>query len=347
MTVIYVSPEKIHVFTFLGFLFPALWIINFILLIVHVVRRNINLIIPLLALALTWGQWNNVFQLTGKNAPDQTNESVKVMTYNARMFDFYNWSDIPNSTEAIFNFIRKENPDILCLQEYFTTERHDSFLPHQVKSRLKSMGYSHIEYRNSNSQGAGYGIATFSKYPVVNKGSLPFEESKNMTIFTDIKINGNIIRLFNNHLESIGFKEHDFDVIDSLRFEMNKQQRQGLQQIITKMSRAFRHRSSQADVLSRHISNSPYPVIVCGDFNDTPISYVYRKMRGDLKDAFRESGAGMGGTYNGRLPSLRIDYIFHDQMFRSYEFTRHKIPYSDHFPISAIIETEPAKKDKN
>ncbi|MFW6043158.1 MAG: endonuclease/exonuclease/phosphatase family protein [Marinilabiliaceae bacterium] len=343
MAVIYISPERIHVFTLMGFLFPGLWIVNAVLFIVHALRGKKIFLIPMLALALTWTQWSNVHQFSGEDAPDNLNHPLKVMTYNTRMFDFYNWSGIPNSSESIFEFIREEDPDILCIQEFFTSHRRTEFHPSLVNSRLNTLGYSHIAYRALNERNAGYGIATFSKYPIINKGSLPFEESKNTTIYTDIKLNGEVIRVFNNHLESIGFKEHDFNIIDSLRLEMNKKQRQGIQQIVSKMSRAFRQRSNQAEVLSTHIENSPYPVLVCGDFNDTPISYVYRKMRGELKDAFRESGSGMGGTYNGRLPSLRIDYIFHDNKFRSYQFNTHRLDYSDHYPISTIIETQPEK----
>ncbi len=344
MGTIYISPSKIHVLTLMGFLFPVLWVINLLILFLHIARLNKWLIIPLIALALSWNQWSNVFQLSGANVPDELNASVKVMTYNSRMFDFYEWSGMDNATYRIFDFIKEENPDILCIQEYFTSQKKEAFFPNHVKARLRLLGYNHVEYRHDNGQGAGYGIATFSKYPVVKKGSMPFEKSMNMSIFTDININGKMIRVFNNHLESIGFKEHDFNVIDSLRFELNEQQRKGIQQIVDKMSRAFRQRSNQAETLARHIRNSPYPVLVCGDFNDTPISYVYRKMRGSLKDAFRESGSGMGGTYNGRLPSLRIDYIFHSPGFNSYNFRRHKIKYSDHFPISTIIELAPDAK---
>ena len=325
----------------MGFAFPMLWVINLILFIGHTIRKSKRLIIPLIALALTWNQWNNVFQLSGEKEPQKMHTPVKIVSFNVRMFDFYNWSDRDDTPEAIYDFLRNENPDILCLQEYFTSENKEGFSPNRTRARFGALGYQHVEYRFDNGRGAGYGIATFSKYPIVNKGSLLFKESKNMSIYSDINIKGKVVRVFNNHLESIGFKPHDFDVIDSLRFEMNEQQREGLQQIISKMSRAFRQRSSQAETLSNHISNSPYPVIVCGDFNDTPISYVYRTMRGSLKDAFRESGSGMGGTYNGRLPSLRIDYIFHAPEFNAYNFKRYKVDYSDHYPISTILELAP------
>ncbi|WP_291859579.1 endonuclease/exonuclease/phosphatase family protein [Marinilabilia sp.] len=345
MAVIYVSPVRIHVITFLGFLFPALWLINLLILFVHIFRKSPRLIIPLLVLALSWNQWNNVFQLTGEKAPEQLNTPVKVMSYNTRMFDYYEWSGQTETPEGIYQFIREENPDIICFQEYFTSNRKEGYHPNQTKARFRALGYNHIEYRFDNGRGTGYGIATFSKFPIVKKGSLPFSDSKNMSIFTDINVKGKIVRIFNNHLESIGFKENDFNVIDSLKFEMDAQQRQGIKQIVKKMSRAFRQRSSQAEILARHIGNSPYPVVVCGDFNDTPISYVYRTMRGDLKDAFRESGSGFGGTYNGRLPSLRIDYIFHAPSFQSYDFKRHDIEFSDHYPVSTLIDLAPKKEN--
>jgi endonuclease/exonuclease/phosphatase family metal-dependent hydrolase len=342
MLTMYFSPAEIHILTFLGFLFPALWLINLIFLIIHALRRSKRLFIPLLVLALTFNQWTNNFQLSGTDGPSQVNQPVKIMTYNSRMFDFYNWSGLPNTPDAIFDFIKKEDPDILCIQEYFTSERKEAFYPSHIVARLRNLRFRHIEYSHNNKRGTGYGIATFSKFPVINKGSLPFDSSQNMSIFTDINVSGSIVRVFNNHLESIGFKEHDYNLIESLKFEMDKKQRQGIQQIAQKMTRAFKQRSNQAEILSRHINNSPHPVIVCGDFNDTPTSYVYRKMRGDLKDAFRESGSGLGSTYNGRLPSLRIDYIFHENEFKSYRFKRHKIDYSDHFPISTLLELNPA-----
>ncbi|WP_010423257.1 endonuclease/exonuclease/phosphatase family protein [Anaerophaga thermohalophila] len=340
VTPVFISPEKFHVLALLGFLFPVLWVINLLALILHILKRSIHLVIPLAVLLLTWNSWGNIFQLKGEQPPDDLQNPVRIMSFNTRMFDFYEWSELPDMPYAIYDFIEKADPDILCVQEFFTSRRKEGYSPNFLRARLRKMGYSHIEYRDYSGQHIGYGIATFSRYPVVNKGALDFSNSKNMAIFTDVNINGKVIRVFNNHLESIGFISHDFNVIDSLTFELDQKQKDGIREIVRKMSRAFRQRSSQAERISNHIKNSPYPVIVCGDFNDMPVSYVYRTMRNNLKDAFRESGSGFGGTYNGRLPSLRIDYIFHDPDINSYGFRRYKVDYSDHYPISTILEIQ-------
>ncbi|MGQ1889628.1 endonuclease/exonuclease/phosphatase family protein [Thermophagus sp. OGC60D27] len=337
---VYISPGKINILALVGFLFPALWILNFLMLIIHIFRKSVYLVIPLTVLVLTWNHWCNVFQVRGEELPNGSKNMVKVMTFNVRMFDFYEFSHLPGMPYRLYDFIEEVNPDILCIQEFFTSRRKEGYLPNFLRARLGMYGYTHQEYRDYSGQNIGYGIATFSKFPIINKGKLSFEESKNMAIFTDVNIEGTVVRVFNNHLESIGFQSQDFNVIDSLTLELDQRQKDGLKEIMRKMSRAFKQRSSQADRIANHIKNSPYPVVVCGDFNDIPISYVYRRMRGHLKDAFRESGSGFGGTYNGRLPSLRIDYIFHDPGYASYEFKRYKVEFSDHYPISTIIRVD-------
>jgi endonuclease/exonuclease/phosphatase family metal-dependent hydrolase len=268
---------------------------------------------------------------------------VSIMSYNTRMFDFYDHSGLPETPQKIFDFILGQAPDIICFQEYFTSLRKEAYTPNAVAAKFRAYPYKQVEYLQTHTGNTGYGLAIFSKYPIIDGGAIRFEHSRNLAIFSDINIKGTTVRIFNTHLESIGFKDDDLNVLDSLDFIMSESQKQGLLNISTKLTRAFSMRSNQAEALARHISNSPYPVIVCGDFNDTPVSYVYRTMRGPLKDAFKESGSGFGGTYNGRLPSFRIDYIFHAPEFKAYNFETFQVQYSDHSPISTIIDLQPAK----
>ena len=334
----YISPAKMGVFTLTGFGFPVLWIINLLFLIWLAIRKRWWFFIPLIALIITINHWNNTFQFTGKKVKNELDleNPVKVLSFNVHMFDYYNHSGSTETPEAFYDFILSQNPDIICIQEYYSNFTKPLYNPNYIIARFKEYKYKHIEYTYKSHSGSA--IATFSKYPVADKGEIRFNKTNNLSIYTDINVKGQIIRVFNNHLESFGIRDNDFETIDNFDFRMNEVQKIGMKRLMGKLTRAFIRRANQAESLSRHIKNSPYPVIVCGDFNDTPVSYVYRTVRGNLKDSFRISGAGFGGTYNGQLPSFRIDYILHSPQFESYNFKKFNFEYSDHFPIMVTID---------
>ncbi|MCU4176294.1 endonuclease/exonuclease/phosphatase family protein [Carboxylicivirga sp. N1Y90] len=343
----YVNPSRMWVLAFLGFGFPILWGVNVLLVLLWASKRRWQLLIPLLAILLTWGHWNNTFQWKGKRLKEsqQLEMPLSVMSFNVRMWDIYNWTGEKNVQNKIFEMIRKENPDVLCLQEFYSSTSKSRYSEHSILARLNQYKYKHIEYRAGKRGRRNFGLVTLSKYPIVEKGNLKFEHTSNFSIHTDIKVHGKRVRVFNNHLESIRFSSKHLNFLDSLNFKNEDERRAGIREITGKMRVAFEHRADQAERIGRHISNSPFPAIVCGDFNDTPVSYVYREMRGELKDAFVESGSGMGGTYNGKLPAFRIDFIFHDQRFQAYDFKKLDVNYSDHFPIVTIIDlSEEVKK---
>ncbi|MBI9061624.1 MAG: endonuclease/exonuclease/phosphatase family protein [Marinilabiliaceae bacterium] len=341
----YINPYHAWILAFMGFGFPLLWILNLIVLLVWAFKKRWQLLIPLIALLLTYGHWQNVFQWKGKTEQEVSilNKPLSVMTFNVRMLDYYNWSGEKDAHEKIFDLIRKENPDVVCMQEFYTDMKNKSFSEHYILARLNQYKYKHIEYKAGKRGRRNFGLVTFSKFPIMEKQNLKFEQTSNFSIQTDINVKGSRIRIFNNHLESIRFNSEQLNFLDSLNHKNEQERLEGVKAITGKMRTAFKHRANQAETIGRHIANSPYPTIVCGDFNDTPVSYVYRKMRGKLKDAFVESGKGFGGTYNGRLPSFRIDFIFHDKAFKSYNFKKLDVDYSDHFPIMTLIELETSK----
>lgn len=334
----YISPALTSYLAFIGYVFPFLWIVNFGLFIFWLSKRRWQAIILFVALLLTWSHWEHTFQWKGTSAEEKSIEQpLKVMSFNVRMFDYYQWIG-DDANEKIFDLIRKENPDILCIQEFFTAKNIKSYNENYILRRLSQFKYKHIEYKAGKRGNKNFGLATFSKYPIVDKNSLRFESSSNFSIHTDIKVNNQRIRVFNNHLESIRFNRQQLNFLDSLNFQNNDERKSRIKDITSKLSTAFEHRASQAENIGRHIANSPYPPIVCGDFNDTPVSYVYRKMRGNLSDAFVVSGKGFAGTYNGPLPSFRIDFIFHDAQFNSYNFKRINTDLSDHYPIITTVD---------
>ncbi len=336
----YISPVHINFLSFLGFIFPFLWISNVVFAVFWMFKKRKRLIISLSLIILTWSQWNAVFQLSNKDLPTNIDKghTITVMSYNVRMFDKYVWTKDKETPKKIYQFIKDQNPDILCIQEFYINNKKNQYSENNILSKFKQYKYKHLEYNIKTKSGRKYGLATFSKYPITSTKPLHFENTTNFSIQTDIDINGKHIRIFNNHLESIRLQKENYNFIDSLEFKNDQERRKGIYDIFSKLKHAFANRSYQAQTIGRHIKNSPFPAIVCGDFNDTPISYVYRTVKGDLKDSFIESGGGFGGTYNGNLPSFRIDFIFHDKSFESFNHKRIKVNYSDHYPIKTTLK---------
>ncbi len=334
----YISPAKVNLLAFASFAFPFFWVLTLVFFLIWLARKRWQSIIFFVVLAVTYHHWDNVFQWNGRQADDLVrSSSISVMSFNVRMFNYYGWIDSKHTSDDIFDFIKEESPDILCIQEFFSFNGEKKFAQKTILNRLGNYPYLHIEYSKIWRNGRSFGLATFSKYPIVGREVIKFDNTTNFSIQTDVAVKGKTIRIFNNHLESIRFQMKQLNFIDSINYKSDKEWREGVSNIVHKMNTAFRVRSTQAEVVANKISKSPFPVMVCGDFNDTPVSYVYHQIRGDLKDAFEESGKGFGGTYNGSLPSYRIDFIFHSSKFESYQFIRHQHNYSDHFPISCLI----------
>ncbi len=339
----HVSPVHSSLLSFIGFAFPFFFIVNILFGIFWIVNRRKRSVFCIIALIISWGQWQNIFQFEGQSIDDihKLHHPVSIMSYNVRMFDRFNWTGEKETPQKIYEFLKQENPDVLCIQEFFINNEIPYYSENNILSQFKQYRYKHIEYNVVTKSGRKFGLATFSKYPIIRKKPLYFENSSNFSMQTDIDINGVKVRVFNNHLESIRLKTENYHFIDSISYFNEAQRRKGIYDIFSKMNSAFASRSFQAESIGRHIRNSELPAVVCGDFNDTPVSYVYNTVKGELKDAFVESGVGMGGTYHGNLPSFRIDYIFHDKAFKSYNFKRIKVDYSDHYPIQTILELQP------
>lgn len=340
-----VSPKYLNVLAFAGFGFPLLWLLALTFMFINLFRRNWKrMVLCLLVCTATFGHLANLYQLKGIWTDESTAvKPVRIMSFNTRMFDYYSWTGKKGVNEKVLDFINQKDPDIVCFQEFFSNMNEESYSENHVVSRLRKYPYRHIEYNVVGKKGRKFGQATFSKYPIVDKKYLEFSNTSNFSIQTDINIHGKVVRVFNNHLESVRLKTHDYNFIDSINSKWNDNHMAGLRLIAWKLQHSFTQRAIQAETIARHVKNSAYPVIVCGDFNDTPVSYVYHTMLGDLKDAFRQAGIGFQGTYNGKLPSFRIDFIFHSPEFEAVKFGAFSENFSDHFPIMATIDLKPAK----
>ncbi len=333
-----ISPEKIWPLAFFGLAFPYLVAANILLLIYWTLRWKkiafLSLIV-LLAGAAYINDYFPVFVKKNKGSEIPSENNIKILSYNVRAFNIYEWLADPNTNKGIFNFIRSEHPDVICIQEFYTNNK-STLNPQNIDKLFGETPYHHIRYSISTGKNTGYGNATFSRFPIVGRGVIAFDRSRNMAIYTDIAFNNDTIRIYNNHLQSVNFHSNNYRFIDSLSLRYNEKQLRELQDISSKLKLAYIKRANQADKVSASIHHSPHPVIVCGDFNDTPVSYAYHTIRKGLDDAFIRTGSGLGNTYLGR-PSFRIDYILYSDEFKAIDFEKVEAKLSDHFPIMSTL----------
>ena len=335
----YVSPAKIWIISLFGFAFFTLYIINLFLFIYWIIQRKKYMILPLIMLLAGIKNTTGIiqFNLPQKREIADEKRGVKIMSYNVRLFDLYNWSKNLETREKIFDLLADESPDILCIQEFFNSDEGNFQNLDTILKVQKAKNY-HVENTQTVRKVDHWGIATLSYYPIINKGKIDFgENSNNVAIYSDIKINDDTIRVYNVHLQSIKFKPEDYELIQKFEEKNDEQRIEGSKAIFGKLKTAFIKRAAQAEILRNHMRNSVYPVVLCGDFNDTPVSYVYGVLSDNLKDAFQQSGFGFGKTYAGLFPSFRIDYILHDKKINSSNYETISKSYSDHYPISCTI----------
>jgi len=327
----FVSPAVFWPLAYFGLAFPVLLILNAIVFVLLVIKRKKSVIIPLLAFIICLEPASNFFQMRF-HAPKTNFEhrDLKILTYNVHLFNLINWNNTPDQLLEIISFIKQENPDIVCLQEFCQTNTAT------VKKRLKMLyadyPYRHISYTISSKK-YNFGIVTLSKYPIVNREGFPFEKTANATIYSDIKIGDDTIRLYNSHLQSTRLREKNLNLLIYQKFQNNSKKMDELKDINSRLKLAFEKRANQVDMVSDARDKSPYPVIMVGDYNDPPTSYSYRKMRGNLTDSFKEVGVGIGSTYYGFFPILRIDYVFHSPLIMAIGYESPHIDYSDHYPV--------------
>ncbi len=329
----YPDPSKFWFIAVLGLGFPGLVLINLLFIVYWTMKLKVQVFLPLLAALIVSPAIPHHFQL------DLNTEEggLKVSSFNAQVFDHYNWKKDSSKREAIYDFLRKENLDIICFQEYFESRRpyykrfNDSL---QSASGLK---YQHKEYA-VDFYGNLFGLATFSRYPILETGKVGLpRQGTNICIYSDLLVNSDTVRVYNMHLASLHFDSENYELIENLDEGFEEKNLKALKGMLKRIRGGYKRRTLQAEPISQHIQNSPHPIILCGDFNDGPVSYTYRKISAGLKDSFEEAGLGFGNTYNGKLPALRIDYILHSQDLQTRSHRIYHAELSDHYPVIAEL----------
>ena len=296
------------------------------------------MLISLLAIAFCWQPVQNIFPINLSEAFKQLKDSgsIRVMTWNVEHFDILEHKTHPEKKIKMLELIQQYQPDVACFQEMVggDDDRSINYLG-DFKRLLQFTGYFYsFESKLDFDQAHHFGIIIFSKYPIINKQTISTPPTDYNSIFQyiDVIANNDTVRIFNIHLQSLKFSPENLKYIDNPDINSEKTISES-KSIIGKLKRGFIKRSRQSDKVREEIDKSPYPVIICGDFNDVPNSYAYCRIGDGYQNVFVEKGIGFGRTFSGISPTLRIDNIFVDKNFTVNQFVRVSKKLSDHFPL--------------
>ncbi len=329
----YVSPEEVWWLAFFGLAYPFLLLANVICMCYWGIKRSFFFTIPAIAILLGFNWHGHVIKISfGDNDMLATQQKLKVMSYNVCNFKAFDFDKNIITKQKIIQLIASENPDIVCFQEY-----------QSLKKKRKSTSFlldslAHLPYKYtvaiSENDYELIGNSIYSKYPIKQKVVLPFSKilSGNSGQYVDIEVNNKTIRVFNVHLQSINFGRDDYKYFEGLSENLDPDLAAS-KKIGSRLKHAFIQRARQADLIQRQILSSPYPVIVCGDFNDTPISYTFKTIATGLRHTFKEAGNGFARTYSGLFPNFQIDYILTSPSISVLKYKIVKEKLSDHYPV--------------
>lgn len=332
------DPRSYMIMSYLGLAFPFFLFANlmFILLWLFIWRWK-YFTVGFISLLIAWQSIITFvpYSFSHKEIP---RNAVKVLTYNVMAFAYK--PHTPKKPNQIIEFIKKQDADIVCLQEcqgLASKISEDAFLK---KSFPKYSYVKFIDRPNSHNY-VPTGLAVLSKFPIKSTRLVDYESDNNCSAVFRLDYKGKELVLINNHLESFKLTMEDRANYEGVIKSFSSEKLDSLKgTVMNKLGPAFRLRAAQADAVADEIKKGGEYIIVCGDFNDTPISYATRTIRGNLRDVFKETGRGVGVSYNRNLFLFRIDHFFCSSRITPYACTVHKVNYSDHYPLSAYFLIE-------
>lgn len=331
---VHINPRVFALPSLFGLAYPYILLFNIIIAIVWLMMLRKEALLPLIVILIGYNHLSNYIKVFKPRTSKEN--TFEVMSYNIRMFNYLEGSKNKNSKQKIIELIRTRKPDIICLQEFYEPTDAEA----RIEAFRKSIGsnyYSHVK-KVGGRRGSFYGIATFSKYKIVGKGEIVHPNSSSLSVYTDVLIEKDTFRIYNNHLQSFRLRRMEHNLFQELTQSDDVETISEVKSLSLSLRKAFARRAGQAQAVKNRINKSPYPVIVAGDFNDTPVSYSYRKIRKGLNDAFVNSGYGAGFTYKGNYPPNRIDYVLYDNALQNTCFEILKVKYSDHYPVFAYFK---------
>lgn len=319
----FLAPKLFPLLSVLTLILPLFLILNGLFFGYWLLQLKRQMILSGIVLLLGITFINKFYKFSSNDLPKEEGDFV-VMSYNVRLFNLFQWLPKESVGEEILSFINENNPDILCIQEYSESANID----------LRVYKYKYI-YMQGNRIKTGQAI--FSKFPIIDKGIIELPKSDNSVVFADIHKGKDTIRVYNMHLQSIKITPDVNEIQDNV--DVINQQKS--QQVFKRIRSAFEKQQSQAELLMNHKNECNFPVIICGDMNNSAFSYVYRSIKGNLNDCFEEAGNGFGETYNFKYYPARIDYVFADKGIKVKSFKNFpKFINSDHYPVMTRLKLE-------
>ena len=311
----FIPPKSFPLLSVLSLGVPVLILINLVFMVYWIIRLKRQFLLSFIILLVGYNYVTNLYQFSGDTLT--SDDELSIMSYNVRMFNSYGWTEEKNIPEKITNFVKDKNPDILLTQEHTVDETgFKEIYPYK---------FVHKKGRNSE-----FGMAIFSKYPIIEQSSIDFPHNgNNNSIYTDVVVKKDTLRIFNVHFQSLNIKPE----IEDLRKADSKK-------LLGRIGQGFSLQQEQAEMMMEKVNKTPYKTIIAGDFNNTAFSYVYEMLNKDdrFTDAFLHSGEGFGQTFKLNYFPLRIDFIWVDNNLQINDYTRFKNELSDHYPILTKIK---------
>jgi endonuclease/exonuclease/phosphatase family metal-dependent hydrolase len=338
----YISPDKFWPLAFFGLAYPVFLVINILFVFFWLITWKRFIFVPLITIVLGYNNLMAIYPVRVFRPSAEVGTKIKIVSFNVHSLYGNQKPNTKQETKSkVTEFLASQNADIICIQEFYAIGEDFSQTLSKFANSIHLSYYSFKNYQEFSNKQKINAIATFSRYPVVNFGCLRLPERSHYAIFSDILMNGDTIRVYNVHLESIRFGQADYSFYSHLTEPDQEeviQLKEGSKRMLWKLRKAFILRSKQVKILSEHIAACPHPVILSGDFNDSPSSYTYHQLTRQLTDSFIESGHGLfQSTYAGKFPAFRIDYILHSKRFKSTTYRNFEVDLSDHYPITSTL----------
>ncbi len=310
----FLPPKTFSILSVLSLSVPILILFNVLFFLYWLLKIKRQLFLSFVVLTIGYVFYGSLYKFSSSSeAVSTNNQDFKVMNYNVRLFNLYDWISEKNVDVKIVDFIKKQAPDILSIQEYHPDSHID-------------FSFFKYKYEKLSGNRTKHGQVILSQFPIVNSGSVEFPNTANNAIFVDVIKYKDTIRVYNIHLESL-----------RINTDVDKLKEEGSERLLKLAGSTFKMQQFQAELFLLHKRECHYKMIICGDFNNTAFSYVYRKIKGHLNDAFKMAGNGFGRTYDFKFFPVRIDFIFADDAFSVDSFKTFDNHFSDHYPIMTTL----------